>query len=138
MPEQDPSVAPEPPAAASETRNLPVPISPGALARHERREGWLVWALRVLFGWKASSIRANLSDVLKAGAGETGFSPKESVMLQNILSLRERRVVDVMVPRADIVAVQQDIALGELLKLFAGAGHSRLVVYDDMLDDAVG
>jgi CBS domain containing-hemolysin-like protein len=43
-----------------------------------------------------------------------------------------------MVPRADIVAVQQDIALGELLKVFASAGHSRLVVYDDTLDDAVG
>ena len=40
---------------------------------HERREGWLVWAFRVFFGWKAGSIRANLSDVLKAGAGETGF-----------------------------------------------------------------
>jgi CBS domain containing-hemolysin-like protein len=52
--------------------------------------------------------------------------------------LRERRIVDVMIPRADIVAVQQDIGLGELLKVFASAGHSRLVVYDDTLDDAVG
>ncbi|HEX7199099.1 MAG TPA: hemolysin family protein, partial [Dongiaceae bacterium] len=59
-------------------------------------------------------------------------------MLQSILGLRGRRVVDVMVPRADIVAVRQEIALGELLKVFASAGHSRLVVYDDMLDDAVG
>ena len=48
-------------------------------------------------------------------------------MLKNILALRERRVDDVMVPRADIVAVQQDIALGELLKMFENAGHSRLV-----------
>src|SRR5262249_59693451 len=45
---------------------------------------------------------------------------------------------DVMVPRADIIAVQQDIHLGELLKVFAGAGHSRLVVYDDTLDDPTG
>ena len=59
-------------------------------------------------------------------------------MLQNILALRERRVADVMVPRADIVAVQRDIGLGELLKVFANAGHSRLVVYDETLDDAVG
>ena len=43
-----------------------------------------------------------------------------------------------MVPRADIVAVQQDIPLGELVKVFEGAGHSRLVVYDDTLDDPVG
>jgi CBS domain containing-hemolysin-like protein len=43
-----------------------------------------------------------------------------------------------MVPRADIVAVQKDIPIGELLKVFASAGHSRLVVYDDTLDDPVG
>jgi CBS domain containing-hemolysin-like protein len=138
MPEQDPSGLPELPGPASDPRNLPVPLSQHGLVAHERREGWLVWALRVIFGWKSGSIRANLTDVLKAGAGETGFSPKESVMLQNILGLRERRVVDVMVPRADIIAVQQEIALGELMKVFASAGHSRLVVYDDMLDDAVG
>ena len=138
MPEQDPSISPEPPGPAHEARNLPVPIPQGSLVRHQRREGWLVWALRLIFGWKAGSIRANLTDVLKAGAGETGFSPKESVMLQNLLGLRERRVADVMVPRADIIAVKQEIALGELMKVFASAGHSRLVVYDDMLDDAVG
>jgi CBS domain containing-hemolysin-like protein len=138
MTEQDPSSPSEPLGPAPEARNLPVPIPQGSLVPHQRREGWLLWALRVLFGWQAGSIRANLTDVLRAGAGETGFSPKESVMLQNILGLRERRVVDVMVPRADIIAVQQEIALGELMKVFASAGHSRLVVYDEMLDDAVG
>src|SRR5258708_14145791 len=138
MPEQDNSSAPEPPGPASETRNLPVPIPQSDLVRHGRREGWLVWALAMILGWKAGSSRANLADVLKAGAGEAGFSTKESVMLQNILGLGERRVVDVMVPRADIIAVQQEITLGELMKVFASAGHSRLVVYDDMLDAAVG
>jgi CBS domain containing-hemolysin-like protein len=59
-------------------------------------------------------------------------------MLRNILELRERRIDDVMVPRADIVAVQQEIALGELMKVFESAGHSRLVVYNDTLDDPVG
>jgi CBS domain containing-hemolysin-like protein len=43
-----------------------------------------------------------------------------------------------MVPRADIVAVQRDIALGELVRVFEGAGHSRLVVYNDTLDDPTG
>src|SRR5258708_31667178 len=138
MPEQDNSSLPEPLGPASEPRNLPVPVPQGDLVRHQRREGWLVWALRAIFGWRSGSIRANLTDVLKAGAGETDISPKESVMLQNILGLRERRVVDVMVPRADIIAVKHEIALGELMKVFASAGHSRLVVYDDMLDDAVG
>ena len=43
-----------------------------------------------------------------------------------------------MVPRADIIAVQRDIPLGELMKVFERAGHSRLVVYGDTLDDASG
>jgi CBS domain containing-hemolysin-like protein len=77
--------------------------------------------------------------VLDAAApGETGFSPEERAMLKNILGLRERRVEDVMIPRADIVAVQRDIPIGELVKVFEGAGHSRLVVYDDTLDDPIG
>src|SRR5262249_34451570 len=54
------------------------------------------------------------------------------------LGLRECRIESVMVPRADIVAVQQDISIGELVKLFAGVAHSRLVVYNDTLDDPVG
>jgi len=101
-------------------------------------EGWLIRTLRALFGWKASSIRSALKDVLEAHTGETGLSPKESTMLRNILGLRERRVIDVMVPRADIIAVQQGIAVGELLKVFASQGHSRLVVYEETLDDATG
>jgi CBS domain containing-hemolysin-like protein len=75
---------------------------------------------------------------LATAEGETGFSPTERRMLSNILGLRERRVSDVMVPRADIIAVQRDITLGELMKVFESAGHSRLVVYDETLDDAVG
>jgi CBS domain containing-hemolysin-like protein len=59
-------------------------------------------------------------------------------MLKNILGLRERRIDDVMVPRAHIIAVEQDIPLGELVKVFEKAGHSRLVAYNDTLDDPVG
>jgi CBS domain containing-hemolysin-like protein len=110
---------------------------PREVAR-ENGDGWLTRALRALFGWRSSTIRADLKDVLEDGAGETGFSPTERIMLRNILGLRERRVVDVMVPRADIVAVQRDIVLGDLMKVFESAGHSRLVVYDETLDDAMG
>ena len=96
-------------------------------------------AVRALFGWKPSTVRADLKDILDVmSPGESGFSPEESRMLKNILGLRERRVGDVMVPRADIVAVQQDINIGELVRVFEGASHSRLVVYNDTLDDPVG
>jgi CBS domain containing-hemolysin-like protein len=101
-------------------------------------EGWLSHVARILFGWKAAATRADLELVLTAEQPASGFSPEEAAMLKNILTLRECRVERVMVPRADIVAVQQDIELRELIKIFASAGHSRLVVYNDTLDDPTG
>jgi CBS domain containing-hemolysin-like protein len=134
MPDSDPPSSSEP----SVTRNLPVPVPRPSEVVRENGEGWLARALRAIFGWKPSTVRADLEDVLEDGAGETDLSPTERTMLRNILGLRERRISDVMVPRADIIAVQRDITLGELMKVFESAGHSRLVVYDDTLDDAVG
>ena len=134
MPDNDPSTS-SPAGAPPEPRNLPVPV-PSA---PESGENWFTRALRLLFGWRPNIVRADLKDILEASIpGESDFSPEESRMLKNILGLRERRVGDVMVPRADIVAVQQDIKLGELVRVFEGAGHSRLVVYNDTLDDPVG
>jgi CBS domain containing-hemolysin-like protein len=101
-------------------------------------EGWLARIARILFGWRAAATRADLEAVLTTEQPESGFSPAEAAMLKNILSLRECRIESVMVPRSDIVAVQQDIAIGELVMVFAGAGHSRLVVYNDTLDDPTG
>jgi len=101
-------------------------------------DGWLSRVMRILFGWRAQATRADLELVLTAEQPESGFSPTEAAMLKNILGLRECRIESVMVPRADIVAVQQDLAIGELVKVFAGAAHSRLVVYNDTLDDPVG
>jgi CBS domain containing-hemolysin-like protein len=104
----------------------------------ELHEGWLARVMRILFGWKAAATRADLELVLTTEQPESGFSPTEAAMLKNILGLRECRIESVMVPRADIIAVQQDLTIGELVKVFAGAGHSRLVVYNDTLDDPVG
>jgi CBS domain containing-hemolysin-like protein len=101
-------------------------------------EGWLTRMMRILFGWKAAATRADLEQVLTAEQPESGFSPGEATLLKNILALRDRRVASVMVPRADIIAVQQDIAIGELVKVFEVAGHSRLVVFNDTLDDPTG
>ena len=135
MADNDPIAASTSAGQPFEPRNLPVPVP----SRNGNGENWLVRVFRTLFGWKAGSMRSDLKDVLEAlPPAESGFSPEESRMLKNILALRERRVGDVMVPRADIVAVQQDIQVGELVKVFEGAAHSRLVVYNDALDDPVG
>jgi CBS domain containing-hemolysin-like protein len=120
------------------TRNLPAVVPPGEVAR-PAAEHWLVRVIRTLFGWKAGSVRDDLQVVLDASTpDDVGFSAVERTMLRNILGLHERRLADVMVHRADIVAVKRDIPLGELLDRFEGAAHSRLVVYNETLDDPEG
>src|SRR6202049_2372213 len=104
----------------------------------ELHEGWLARVMRILFGWKAAATRADLELVLTTEQPQSGFSPAEAAMLKNILGLRECRIESVMVPRTDIVAVQQDIAIGELVRVFEVAAHSRLVVYNDTPDDPTG
>ena len=134
---------PEPDAEKTKTSprnpdNLPAVVQQGEVLR-PAAEGWLLRAIRTLFGWKAGSVRDDLKVVLDATTPEdVGFSVIERTMLRNILSLHEQRIADVMVHRADIVAVKRDIPLGELMSLFESAAHSRLVVYNETLDDPEG
>jgi CBS domain containing-hemolysin-like protein len=118
--------------------NLPAVVHEGEVQR-PAADSWLVRAIRTLFGWKPGSVRDDLQVVLDASTpDDVGFSAIERTMLRNILSLNERRIADVMVHRADIVAVKRDIPLGELMSLFESAAHSRLVVYNETLDDPEG
>ncbi|MCA8887863.1 MAG: CBS domain-containing protein, partial [Parvularculaceae bacterium] len=59
-------------------------------------------------------------------------------MIERVIAFDEKRVEDVMAPRADIVAVDIETPLDELIKAFADAGHSRMPVYRGDLDDPVG
>jgi magnesium and cobalt transporter len=62
----------------------------------------------------------------------------ERSLLRNILRLRDLSASDVMVPRADITAVPEDIGYEALLEEFSAHGHSRLPVYRESLDDVIG
>ena len=129
------SDAPSRPAEPGGTSNLPVPVS----RADAESNGFFARLARALFGWKNGPTRADIEVVLEAtGPGEAGVSPEERAMIRNILALRGRRIENVMLPRGDIIAVQQDISIGELVKVFEKAGHSRLVVYNDTLDDPIG
>lgn len=65
-------------------------------------------------------------------------SPPERLMLMNILRFGELRVDEVMVPRADIVAIEARASFEEAMRAFREAGHSRLPIYRDSLDDVIG
>ncbi len=89
---------------------------------------------------QSSSLREDLADALSSTASEqdSAFSPEEKAMLHNILRLREIRVEDVMIPRADVEAVEISTPLWEVLELFEKSGHSRMPVYAETLDDPRG
>src|SRR5262249_57243241 len=74
----------------------------------------------------------------EAGSTDRQLAREERSMLLNLLNFGELKVIDVMVPRADIVAVEVDTPLPELVKLFRDAQHSRLPVYRDTLDNPIG
>lgn len=62
----------------------------------------------------------------------------ERTMLRNLLHFSEHRVDDVMVPRSDIVAIEERATFAECVASFAEHGHSRLPVYQDTLDSITG
>lgn len=98
--------------------------------------------LRQFFGrlrTAKTSMRDDLSQALtKEGSAVGDFTPEERQMLHNILRLQDVRVEDLMIPRAEIEAVELTTTLSELLSLFESSGHSRMPVYDDTLDDPKG
>jgi len=59
-------------------------------------------------------------------------------MIERVIAFDEKRVVDVMAPRADIVAIDVLTPMQDLIEAFAEAGHSRMPIYRGDLDDPIG
>ena len=107
-----------------------------------------LWArLRGLVGRRHAehSLRASIAELVQEAAEAQalpGEPPEldrhERLLIANVLRLRETTAADVMVPRADIVAMRVDATLAQTIELFRTDGHSRLPVYREELDDVVG
>ncbi|SMH55587.1 hemolysin family protein [Azospirillum agricola] len=97
------------------------------------------WVRTVWGGRGDSTLRATIEELIGDLDEEEGsVGAGERALLTNILKLRETTVADVMVPRADIIAVDIDTPLPALVQKVAEEGHSRLPVYRETLDDVVG
>ena len=86
---------------------------------------------------KYSDIESAKGQVISLGK-KAGLGFAERIMLNNVLSFSSTEVSEAMVPRADIVAVDQNANFKECLSQFDSAAHSRLPVYNGTLDDVVG
>jgi magnesium and cobalt transporter len=107
-----------------------------------------VWnRVRTWLGGRSSehNVRDSIAELVEQSAQETpsnGNLPEldrqERVLLANVLRLRGRTADDVMVPRADIVAIPVDLTLEQVLAQIRLEGHSRLPVFREQLDEIVG
>lgn len=94
--------------------------------------------LRALFG--KPSRHENIAVAIEQGDEEAtqNLSKARREMIERVVAFDEKKVVDVMAPRADVFAVDIDTPLEELIRIFAEAGHSRMPIYRGDLDDPVG
>ena len=99
-----------------------------------------LWAkLKAILIPPDTNLRESLEDVLEEEAGnDESLTGEELHMLRNLLGFKDVRVEDVMVPRADITAVDEKASLEDLGGLFTESGHSRLPVYKQSLDYPIG
>ncbi|MGZ7253965.1 hypothetical protein ACXWO5_10140, partial [Streptococcus pyogenes] len=79
------------------------------------------------------SVRDALEGALKTDA--TSFTEAERKMLERLLHFGQSRVAELMVPRAEITALDENDPISELLKTFNEAGVSRIPLFRDTLDD---
>jgi CBS domain containing-hemolysin-like protein len=123
--------------------NAPLPDNEFPRAEERLADEEPSWLERLLarFGLgEEPDLREVIEDALarSKGADAESFSAQERTMLLNILRFGKLTVEDVMVPRADIIAVEDSISIAELLRVFREAEHSRLPVYRETLDDPLG
>ena len=112
--------------------------------RHEQEGGSRLWrGMRaLLFGESEPTLREEIEDAIDEAedarpiAGD--LSPSERQMLRNLLHFGERTAGEIAVTRGDIMAVPSGIDFDALVRAFADAGHSRLPVYGESLDQVVG
>ena len=111
-----------------------------ALADESRTFGAYGWLqlLRAKLGFTVpQSVRDALEGALKTDAS-TSFTDAERKMLERLLRFGTSRVAALMVPRADITALDENEPISELFKTFDEAGVSRIPLFRETLDDPRG
>jgi CBS domain containing-hemolysin-like protein len=112
------------------------PSRPGFIDR-------LLRLVRLRNGGAAEELRETIEELIEhksepGAENEADIKRDELVLLQNVLELRNRTAADVMVPRADIDAVEISTRLPDLIRRMNRTAHTRIPVYRNTLDHVVG
>ena len=112
-----------------------LPVEPSRAAEEEA--SWFERLLATFGLGEEPDLRELIEDAL-ARSKSDALSAQERSMLRRILRFGKLTVEDVMVPRADIIAVDDTVTIDEMMRVFRQAEHSRLPVFHETLDDPRG
>lgn len=100
----------------------------------------LAAAARKLLPFKSeATLKEAIEEVLEEHEEEEGvLASEERIILENILAFGDITVGDIVIPRADIYAVPNDISLPDLKAFFVEHRHTRVPVYKENLDRIEG
>lgn len=115
------------------------PVS-GAESETRRRNGGLRGFLRSLFGRASdTSLRDAFEEILEEHEDDpSNGGGDERTLIANILEVGEKTAYDVMVPRADIVGIEESASLEAAIAVMTSKPHSRYPIYREALDEVTG
>lgn len=93
----------------------------------------------IKFKRSTDTVRDAITELIQESKPEeTSLNEEEKDLISNVLNLRNLTVDDVMIPRADIVAVSADTSFEKLIDIMAHNPFTRLPVFNQTLDDVLG
>ena len=66
------------------------------------------------------------------------LTDRESELIRSAIEFDDVEVEEILTPRVDVVAVEDNTSLDEVAQTFAESGYSRLPVYHDTIDNIIG
>lgn len=112
---------------------------------------YLLYPFNLIFsGWKklmgkifkfkkeASYTEEELINIVETAENEGEIEAHESELIRSAIEFEDREVIDIMVPRVNVVTVDLDDSVDEIYNTYIESGYSRLPVYKDTIDNIVG
>jgi len=86
----------------------------------------------------SSDLTEEIHDLMDEGQSKGLVSNEESDMVFGVLDLKETKAHSIMIPRIEISSAPFDASLGEIIKLVAECGHTRILIHKENIDQIVG
>ena len=105
---------------------------------------WLFTQWKKLLGHFVHSGEADtitegeLMTMVSEAENDGELTDRESELIRSAIEFDDVEVEEILTPRVDVVAVEDDIPLEELAQTFAESGYSRLPVYHGTIDNIIG